>query len=54
MPTTEVLRLFTMNSSIIKHLRYLILIAAAGVAAAQAPAPPAGKFYVIGRGRPRT
>ena len=39
-----------MNASITKHLRYLILIAATGVAAAQAPAPPAGKFYIVGMG----
>jgi precorrin-4/cobalt-precorrin-4 C11-methyltransferase len=38
-----------MNSSLIKHLRHLLLIASAGIAAAQA-SPPAGKFYIVGMG----
>jgi precorrin-4/cobalt-precorrin-4 C11-methyltransferase len=37
-----------MNSSITKRLRYLLLIATAGIAAAQAPS--AGEFYIVGMG----
>jgi precorrin-4 methylase len=38
-----------MNTPIVKHFRYLLLIASIGIAAAQ-PAPPAGKFYIVGMG----
>jgi precorrin-4 methylase len=39
-----------MNSSIAKHLRYVLLVAASGIVAAQPPAPPTGKFYIVGMG----
>ena len=39
-----------MNSSIAKCFGYVLLVAASGAVAAQAPARPAGKFYIVGMG----
>lgn len=36
--------------SIVKHLQYLLLVVASGIVAAQPPAQPTGRFYIVGMG----